>query len=157
MSRITELMHQWRRNTDESMWTCETLTKVFSLKNMSSMTQKTWRSHEVYFLPVNTAHVVSSCLSFLKMLIKWSVLFFVLLWSFFFLSSKLESFGDWLELSNCGSFNILSRKHSDRLITLARNDCVPDSTTSLYWINFIWTLSFSESGQSKGRFSWMAY
>ena len=66
VSRITELMDQWRRNTDESMWTCETLTKVFSLKNMSSMTQKTWRSHEVYFLPVNTAHVVPSCLNFFK-------------------------------------------------------------------------------------------
>ena len=50
VSRITELMDQWSRNTDESMWTCETLTKVFSLKNMSSMTQTTWRSHEVYFL-----------------------------------------------------------------------------------------------------------
>ena len=50
VSRITELIDQCKRNTDESMWTCETLTKVFSLKNMSSMTQTTWRSHEVYFL-----------------------------------------------------------------------------------------------------------
>ena len=46
VSRITEVMHQWRRNTDESMWTWEILTKVFSLKNISSMIQRNWRSHE---------------------------------------------------------------------------------------------------------------
>ena len=67
------------------------------------------------------------------MLIEWSVFLF-LLWSFFFLSSELKSFRDRLEWSNQGYSNVLSRKHSDRLITLAANDCVPDSTTSFYWI-----------------------